>query len=116
MVITPVDFVAAVNRQLPESGLLADGGLKFVVATLVSGAAAWPVTIEVKFRDPGGDTYVWDAGAYTYVGIPGFAEGDSLEDSEFLVNDWCSVAAANISEWVEVRDREEWQTVRPAPC
>ena len=113
MIIATVDFVAAVNRRLLESGLLKGDGIRVVTATLVSSEDTWPVRIEVHFRDPSGAAFVWDAGPYTYIGIPGFEQGVTSDDLDYLVNDWSVVAVANLGEWVAVRDREQWDEIRP---
>lgn len=112
--MAPRDFAAAASTQLDKSRLLADDGIVFVSATLVSAAEDWPVAIEVRFCDPSGDPYLWNAGDYAYTEIPGFEADGSPGESDFLVDDWSSVAAVNIVEWLAVRDREDWESVRPA--
>ncbi len=113
MMMSPVDFVAAVSARLADAQFLVDDGIRFVAATLVSDPTMWPVTIDVRFLDPDGVAYVWSAGSYTYTEIPGIGDCDTEEDAEFVVNDWCVVAVTNICEWVVVRDYESWPAVRP---
>jgi hypothetical protein len=107
------EFVGAVGARLAESFLLRDAGVQVVSTKLVGVPGSWPVRLEVAFLDPGGVAYVWDAGDYDYADVPG-ASDNGTADLDSIVDDWCTVAGANLAEWVAVRDRENWSSVRVA--
>lgn len=111
--LSPQAFVAAVSSCLADSFFLKEDGIRLVRVALISAPESWPVQIDVHFLDPSGTPYIWDAGVYDYVEIPGIERAVSDADVAIIVDDWCVVAGANLAEWVAVRDREVWDEVRP---
>lgn len=110
--LSPQAFVGAISPCLADSSLLQEAGIQLVRIALISDPESWPAQLEVHFLDRSATPYIWNAGLYDYVEIPGINRDVSDAEIELVIRDWCVVAAANLAEWVAVRDREAWESVR----